>query len=62
MCTKSGKVLVKVDPKYFRPIDVDALCGDASKAKNVLGWQPRISFETLVKEMMDADLKAMNAD
>lgn len=54
----SGKVLVEVDPKYFRPTEVDQLLGDPSKAKNVLGWNPRkTSFEELVKIMVDHDMK-----
>jgi GDPmannose 4,6-dehydratase len=48
---------VKVDAKYFRPTEVDALCGDASKARTKLGWKPCISFEELVREMVEADLQ-----
>jgi GDPmannose 4,6-dehydratase len=47
---------VEVDPRYFRPTEVDALCGDASRARDVLGWQPRTSFEQLVRIMLEADL------
>ncbi|RJR42513.1 MAG: NAD-dependent epimerase/dehydratase family protein, partial [Deltaproteobacteria bacterium] len=50
---------VEIDPKYFRPTEVDFLCGDASKAKNLLGWQPRVSFTELVHIMVDADLQAL---
>jgi GDPmannose 4,6-dehydratase len=46
---------VEVDERYFRPAEVDYLCGDASKAKRVLGWEPRTSFPDLVKQMVDAD-------
>ncbi|MDP7492083.1 MAG: GDP-mannose 4,6-dehydratase [Candidatus Undinarchaeales archaeon] len=53
----TGKVLVEVDPKYFRPAEVDYLLGDASKAKELLGWQPKVGFEELVKLMMRGDLK-----
>jgi GDPmannose 4,6-dehydratase len=47
---------VKVDPKYFRPAEVDLLLGDAERARSTLGWQPRVSFKELVKMMVDADL------
>jgi GDPmannose 4,6-dehydratase len=53
-----GKDIIKVDPRYFRPTEVETLLGDASKAKDKLGWSPKISFEQLVKEMIDKDLKA----
>jgi GDPmannose 4,6-dehydratase len=47
----TGKVVVKVNPKYFRPSEVETLLGDASKAKQVLGWEPKISFKQLVEDM-----------
>ncbi|HHY38774.1 MAG TPA: GDP-mannose 4,6-dehydratase [Clostridia bacterium] len=47
---------VKIDPRLFRPTEVDLLCGDASKARRVLGWRPKTSFEELVRIMVDADL------
>lgn len=55
---KSGKVLVEIDPRYFRPTEVDLLIGDASKAQAKLGWKPRTSFEELVRLMVayDTDL------
>ena len=52
-----GKEIIKIDPKYFRPTEVDTLLGDASKAKKKLKWKPKISFKQLVKEMTDQDLK-----
>lgn len=52
----SGKRIISVDKRYFRPTEVDSLLGDASKAKTKLGWQPRISFSELVSEMVKADL------
>ena len=52
-----GEDIIKVDPKYFRPAEVDTLLGDYSKAKKKLNWAPKISFEQLVKEMVDEDLK-----
>ena len=54
---KTGKILVKVDPVYFRPTDVNELRGDYSKAKKELKWKPRTTFSQLVKEMMESDLK-----
>ena len=54
---KTGRELVKIDPKYFRPTEVETLLGDASKAKDKLGWNPQHSFDKLVKEMVDEDCK-----
>ncbi|MCE4226369.1 GDP-mannose 4,6-dehydratase [Methylobacterium sp. C25] len=51
-----GKVIVAVDPRYFRPTEVETLLGDAEKARMKLGWEARTSFEELVNEMIDADL------
>ncbi len=51
-----GKVVVEVDPRYFRPTEVDLLIGDASKARERLGWQPTYTLEELIKEMVQADL------
>jgi GDPmannose 4,6-dehydratase len=48
---------VKIDPQYFRPTEVDLLIGDASKAKEKLGWQPKTTFKELVKIMVDSDLE-----
>jgi GDPmannose 4,6-dehydratase len=59
---RTGKVLVEVDPRYFRPTEVDLLLGDPSKAQQRLGWRHRISFADLVKEMMAADLVAVTAE
>lgn len=53
----TGKVIVEIDERYFRPSEVDLLIGDATKAKEKLGWQPKIKFDELVKEMVDADMK-----
>lgn len=52
----TGRALIKVDPRYFRPADDSLLCGDASKARARLGWRPRVGFEALVKEMVAADV------
>lgn len=56
---RSGKRLVAVDPKFFRPTDVNATLGDASKARRVLGWNNKTSFATLVREMVEADILRM---
>jgi len=53
----SGKVVVRIDPRYFRPTEVETLLGDPTKAKTKLGWKPRVSFEDLVTEMVDADIE-----
>jgi GDPmannose 4,6-dehydratase len=52
----TGKVVVQVDPKYFRPAEVETLLGDPSKAKRLLGWEPEISVHEMCKEMMKHDL------
>ena len=58
----TAKTVVRVDPRYFRPTEVETLLGDPSKAKRELGWTPRTSFDELVKEMVEADLKAAERD
>jgi GDPmannose 4,6-dehydratase len=57
---KSGKLLVEVDPRYFRPTEVDFLQGDPSKAKQVLGWSHTVGLKDLVSEMMEADLRSVS--
>ena len=59
---KVDDIVVRVDPRYFRPTEVETLLGDASKAKDKLGWTPKISFQELVSEMMREDLKAAERD
>ena len=54
---KKGDVVIEIDPRYFRPTEVDILLGDASKARKQLGWEPKHTFEELVKEMVHADLE-----
>jgi len=54
---KTGRVLVEVDPRYFRPAEVESLLGDSSKSREKLGWKPEISFEELIKEMVQSDLE-----
>lgn len=58
----SGKILVEVDARYFRPTEVETLLGDPAKAKTKLGWKPRVSFEDLVAEMVREDLKEAERD
>jgi GDPmannose 4,6-dehydratase len=55
----TGKTLVQVNPKYYRPIDIDSVLGDASKAHKTLDWQPEVKFDRLVELMMEADLAAI---
>jgi GDPmannose 4,6-dehydratase len=59
---RAGDVVVEVDPRYFRPTEVDELLGDASKARKALGWEPRISFEEMVSTMVKADLEEASRD
>ena len=59
---RAGDVVVEIDPRYFRPTEVDELLGDASKARRVLGWEPRISFEEMVSSMVKADIEDASRD
>lgn len=59
---QDGHCIVAVDPRYFRPAEVDNLLGDASKAKNKLGWKPKVTFKELVAEMVAEDMKAAKRD
>jgi GDPmannose 4,6-dehydratase len=58
----TGQIVVRVDPRYFRPTEVDTLLGDASKARRQLGWTPEVSFDELVREMVDSDLRLAQRD
>ena len=58
----TGRTVVRIDPRYFRPTEVDTLLGDASKAKRQLGWTPEVSFEDLVSEMVESDSKLAERD
>uniref|UniRef100_H3CS21 GDP-mannose 4,6 dehydratase n=2 Tax=Tetraodon nigroviridis TaxID=99883 RepID=H3CS21_TETNG len=58
-CKETGVIHVRVDPKFFRPTEVDFLQGDSSKAHKTLGWKPKVTFEELVKEMVDMDIELM---
>ncbi len=57
-----GQVLIEVDPRYYRPTDVERLLGDPSKARRALGWKHRIGFDALVREMVDEDIKALREE
>jgi len=57
-----GDIVVKIDPRYFRPTEVDILLGDPSKAKAKLGWEPKVSFDELVKIMVEEDIKEAQKD
>jgi GDPmannose 4,6-dehydratase len=58
----SGRTLVRVDPRYFRPTEVETLLGDATKARQKLGWSPEIGFAELVSEMVQEDLEEARRD
>lgn len=62
ICKETGKTFVEVDPKYFRPTEVDLLIGDPSKAQKELGWKHKYELEDLVKEMVQSDLKLFQKD
>ena len=62
MRTDTGDVVVRIDPRYFRPSEVDVLLGDASKAKRMLGWKPHVTFKMLMKEMIDSDMKELQKE
>ena len=53
------KEYVEIDPRYFRPTEIELLLGDARRAKKILGWEPKVGFKELVRLMVDADIKAL---
>lgn len=59
---KTGKILIKINPKFFRPAEVEYLCGDSSRAREKLGWEPETTFDELVKLMVQSDLERMGKD
>ena len=59
---RTGDIAVRIDPRYFRPTEVDTLLGDAAKAREKLGWVPEVSFDELVRAMMAEDLKEADRD
>ena len=61
-CPETGNVLVKIDPRYFRPAEVDLLIGDASKAREVLGWTATTPLADMCREMVQADLALFERD
>jgi GDPmannose 4,6-dehydratase len=61
-CAETGATLVRIDPRYFRPTEVDLLLGDATKARETLGWRPHCDLAQLVREMVAADLRAVAAE
>lgn len=60
--SETGETIIKINPKYYRPAEVELLIGDASKAKKVLGWEPKVTLEELCKMMVDADMKRHTTD
>ena len=61
-CKKTGNTLVQVDPKYFRPTEVETLLGNPQKAKDKLGWEPKITLEEMVSEMVREDIHLAKKD
>ena len=61
MTKKDGKTIIEVDPRYYRPAEVDLLIGDYAKAKKKLGWEPKTKFADLAKLMVDADMALLKA-
>jgi GDPmannose 4,6-dehydratase len=59
---RDGRTLVEIDPRYFRPTEVDVLLGDPAKARTKLGWHHKVPFESLVREMVEADLVAVKLE
>lgn len=59
---EKGQVIVRIDPRYFRPVEIDSMLGDAAKAREKLGWKPKTTFEELVQEMVLADLDSAGKD
>jgi len=62
LCCKAGDVVVKIDPRYYRPTEVDLLIGDPSKAKDLLGWEPKYDLNELISEMVISDLELFKKD
>ena len=58
----SGQCIISIDPRYFRPTEVESLLGDPTKARQKLGWVPRITFKELVAEMVQEDFRAAQRD
>ena len=60
--SETGNLIIAVDPRYFRPTEVEALLGDPTKVKEKLGWEPKITFEEMVHEMMECDINIAKRD
>lgn len=60
ICTDTGRVMVHVDPALFRPTDISCLCGDSTKAREILGWHPEILFDSLVRDMVASEMNLMD--
>ena len=58
-CDENGRVIIKINPEFYRPAEVQTLLGDASKAKEKLGWTPKTNFDELIKMMVELDLKSL---
>ena len=58
----NGQIVIRIDKRYYRPTEVDELCGDSTRAKNELGWQPKITLEQMIAEMIQEDLKIANKE
>lgn len=58
----TGDIIIRIDPRYFRPTEVETLLGDPAKAQAVLGWKPRITLQQLISEMVQNDLEHANKD
>ena len=59
---ETGRVIVAIDPRYYRPTEVNELLGDASKARKKLGWKPTITFDEMIAEIVEADLEEAKRD
>ena len=60
--TETGKLIVAVDSRYYRPTEVETLLGDATRAKKILGWEPKITLNEMINEMMDEDINIAKRD
>ena len=60
VCRKTGRTVLRVDPRYFRPTEVDTLVGDSTKARQKFGWKPRVGFKDLVPEMVASELRLLS--
>ena len=61
MRADTGEIVIRIDPRYYRPTEVQELLGDATKAKEMLNWEPKTTLEQLVSEMVDSELKEIES-